>query len=457
MRRCIVAVAILLWLGACSANNNSIFRTYEVGDEKIGLIDAKQRAILSNKRKKTTRTDRRTTNVDTTEPESRKTEVVEESTTVQEPLTRFCVEPSPDVFTVLSSSLAVSGAFQSDAVSQSVAANLAAEISEAGATISRTQTIQTLRELMYRTCERYLNGAISEEEFSIQAGRDHRIVVSILAIEQLTNAVRPAPVAIAASSKANTAKDLVAINEQLSAARAGLKKKQDAAATSKQDAEKKQKAYEDLKQKQEEQKSGARPVTADDPAVNDEQVAEKKNMAQEAAKEAERNSAAAADAQVVVDGLEELLRSPSEVRVSGETAIRLAAAQAVPETVSDTVATAIGEIVQNNFDLDEVALFCIRYLGRTSKVQDVQEFCTEYVRAEKLELQERSQRLQATIQFTDDAGLSASYLSWLGMAGNRDKMVAFLQEAGVDRDPADLAFNADFRSLLQTAKRRFGF
>ena len=56
-----------------------------------------------------------------------------------------------------------------------------------------------LRELMFRTCERYLNGAYNDLEMSIQAIRDQRLMVSILAIEQITGAVTPKPVVIGAA------------------------------------------------------------------------------------------------------------------------------------------------------------------------------------------------------------------------------------------------------------------
>ncbi len=118
---------------------------------------------------------------------------------------RFCAEPSPDVFTVLgvaasgslnfglgadqSSSRALQGAFSS---------------TETGATIARTQTINMLREMMFRTCERYLSGAISGDEFPIIAARDQRIMVSILAIEQLTGSITPRGVAITAGGNAGT-------------------------------------------------------------------------------------------------------------------------------------------------------------------------------------------------------------------------------------------------------------
>lgn len=65
-------------------------------------------------------------------------------------------------------------------------------IAEAASTTERIQTINLLRESMYRTCERYLSGAINHESFVVQAGRDWRAMLAILAIEQLTLTAPPA-------------------------------------------------------------------------------------------------------------------------------------------------------------------------------------------------------------------------------------------------------------------------
>jgi hypothetical protein len=58
--------------------------------------------------------------------------------------------------------------------------------------------------MMYRTCERYLSGAITPDQFAIQAIRDQRMIVSVLAIEQLTGVVTPPTVVIRASGDAST-------------------------------------------------------------------------------------------------------------------------------------------------------------------------------------------------------------------------------------------------------------
>jgi ethanolamine utilization microcompartment shell protein EutL len=117
---------------------------------------------------------------------------------------RFCSAPSPDVFSVVAQSLAGGGTFGQAANPKSVEAalNLAFTSAEQGSTIPRTQTVNLLRELMFRTCERYLSGAYDESQVTIQAVRDQRLIVSILAIEQLTGVVAPKPVVVGATGSA---------------------------------------------------------------------------------------------------------------------------------------------------------------------------------------------------------------------------------------------------------------
>jgi hypothetical protein len=75
-------------------------------------------------------------------------------------------------------------------------------MSENASSIERSQTVNILRESMYRTCERYLSGAISKEEFIVQAARDQRTMVQVLAIEQLTGAARAQATALTTTAKA---------------------------------------------------------------------------------------------------------------------------------------------------------------------------------------------------------------------------------------------------------------
>jgi len=161
-----LAVVSLLLLNGC-ASLNSVHRTHQVKGSEIASIltvDAKQRHLLI-----------------VPEPDANK-------------VTRFrmCAEAAPDVFSAYASSL--SGNLGLGATERNAA--FANSMAETAATVERTQTINLLRESMYRTCERYLSGALNEDQFIIQAARDQKSMVAVLAIEQLTGAIRAKPTII---------------------------------------------------------------------------------------------------------------------------------------------------------------------------------------------------------------------------------------------------------------------
>lgn len=163
-RMAVVPLLIMLGLQGCSANFHTVFRRADIGsDQSIVTLDAKQRAIITHGDK-------------------------------------TCAEASPDVFAVIAQALSTGGSFSrsADPTSMQAALNVAFGTAEEGSTIPRTQTINMLRELMYRTCERTLNSDIGTLEMPIQAVRDQRLMVSILAIEQLTGTVTPRPVVVGA-------------------------------------------------------------------------------------------------------------------------------------------------------------------------------------------------------------------------------------------------------------------
>ncbi|HMP47027.1 MAG TPA: hypothetical protein PKD99_18170, partial [Sphingopyxis sp.] len=162
MIRNIVAAALLAagLLGGCTANQKAIHKIDRVTgkDATVISVDAKQRAIIAGPLlEKTT-----VTTVDGSPSQTTKI------TTQQR---RFCSEPSPDVYTVVAQALSVGGTFGQAADPKSIEAALNATFADAetGTNIARTQSLNLLREVMFRTCERYLNGAIGELEMSVQA------------------------------------------------------------------------------------------------------------------------------------------------------------------------------------------------------------------------------------------------------------------------------------------------
>lgn len=187
-------------LGGCAPN--SIYRQHsQPGKSPVAItVDAKQRLILSQ------------------------VESIMGTGKDKIAFRRFCAEPSPDAFSVLAQSASGGGSLGLDSTAKTLNAAIQAAFasSETGTTIPRTQTINMLREMMFRTCERYLSGAISKVEVPIIAIRDQRVMVSILAIEQLTGAVTPRPVIINASGSASTGQSTAEAMKLLAAARAEL-------------------------------------------------------------------------------------------------------------------------------------------------------------------------------------------------------------------------------------------
>ncbi len=194
--RCLTVVVLTTSIAGCA--NRAIFRHQPIDDGKptITTVDAKQRAVLSTVKS-------------------------------EQEIRRFCSEPSPDVFSVVAQAFSANGSLGKNADPSSVEAALGMAFSSAeqGSSIQRTQTINMLRELMFRTCERYLNGAYNELEMSIQAIRDQRLMVSILAIEQLTGAVTPKPVVIGATGTTSGAGDLAIVKFDDSAKAVGAAEK----------------------------------------------------------------------------------------------------------------------------------------------------------------------------------------------------------------------------------------
>ena len=103
-------------------------------------------------------------------------------------VTATCAEPSPDALTVLGASGGLS--FNGGAAGADKVVNLSGAFAENGAFVGlRTQSIQLLRDQLYRLCEGYASGAINDSEFKAMQRRFQSTVMGLLAIEQLTHPV----------------------------------------------------------------------------------------------------------------------------------------------------------------------------------------------------------------------------------------------------------------------------
>lgn len=174
------------------ANFNSIHRNLDligpgVAPEGVA-IDIKQRAIITNTRPGAT-------------------------PSVPGPYV-VCAEPSPDALSAYVSSLGATGiplpAPSTPTRRGQDPFNVAAVVGETSASVGlRTQSIQLLRDLLFANCLTYLNGASTNDQYYALQRRSQNITLGLLAIEQLTGAVKADQAALNTSGSAATGADNV--------------------------------------------------------------------------------------------------------------------------------------------------------------------------------------------------------------------------------------------------------
>lgn len=187
MRKPYVLLLPLIALTALStgcANFNSVFREFDADAGKSVMVDVKQRAIIA----------------------SRQTEGGKTSTII-------CAEPSPDALSAYAAELAAEGKLP-----EQTAVQLTAAFQESASFVGlRTQSIQLLRDSLYRLCEGYMSGALQKSQYDILMRRYQKYMVALLGIEQLTGTVRAPTVTITSQSAATAAQSLSALRSEIEA------------------------------------------------------------------------------------------------------------------------------------------------------------------------------------------------------------------------------------------------
>jgi hypothetical protein len=131
-----------------------------------------------------------------------------------------CAEPSPDAFSATSASASASTAFTFPTLlpggqtgNAGGGGGIAGGTSESAASIAmRTQTIQLLRDGLYRACEAYMNGAIDQNQYNIILLNIDKLMVTLLGIDAIGGTPKAPAVAISAvaprvSTNASASKD----------------------------------------------------------------------------------------------------------------------------------------------------------------------------------------------------------------------------------------------------------
>lgn len=190
---CVISVSMVM--SGCA-----FFNTYHNQDKVSSTgntsVDAKQRFLIYG-----------------SDPESTITKkyVDGQLTEVEGERLIYCAEPSPDALS------AFTAAFDLSAVKPEVAeAALRGTFGESAATIGiRTQSIQLLRDAMYRSCEAYLAGAISKPDFATLQKSYQKSMVTLVAIEQLARAVAPGQVMINTTADRTASQNIVELKKML--------------------------------------------------------------------------------------------------------------------------------------------------------------------------------------------------------------------------------------------------
>lgn len=129
-----------------------------------------------------------------------------------------CAEPSPDALSALAASLGLNLSL-SDAEQLAISQS----ISESTGTLGiRTVAIQALRDIMYRNCEAYALGGVSEIGIETLQRRFQSTMVAIIAIEQLTGAVRAPSIILSGSSSVGAAEEILELTNKAETVRKDL-------------------------------------------------------------------------------------------------------------------------------------------------------------------------------------------------------------------------------------------
>lgn len=189
----ILATTVVTMAGCANINTQS--RYFSGHQATAKTVDASQRAVFS-----VHKTYRKGTNS-------------------EKSWTAFCAEPSPDALVAYATSFGASAAVAGKAL------DLAVSQTQAAASIGlRTQTIQLLRDGMYRLCESYASGAIDDDDMPMLQRRYQNMMIGLLAIEQITGPVIARQASLSSSSAAAIGKSIAEISIALADGAAMLEK-----------------------------------------------------------------------------------------------------------------------------------------------------------------------------------------------------------------------------------------
>lgn len=254
----------------------------------------------------------------------------------------FCAEPSPDAISSLATEFAADAKYK-----DALATTLGFSQQEAASFVGlRTQTIQLLRDGMFRLCEGYLGGALSPSDYAWLSRRYQRNMVALLTIEQLTRVAQIPTIGQVSQGMASAARSAAAIQGDIEELDKDLTRLKD-----------------------EKAKIDAEKTDAEKLANGD----EKTKKLKEVQGRLDNSTAAIKRAEDVRAALIEGLKTARGVLVNGNTAVQVLANNADTRgQVSDAVAKEIARIAEKVLDQDDLPTLCFQVLdgSRTAATID---------------------------------------------------------------------------------------
>lgn len=245
----------------------------------------------------------------------------------------FCAEPSPDALSSVATELAADAKYK-----DALAATLGFSQQEAASFVGlRTQTIQLLRDGMFRLCEGYLGGALSPSDFAWLSRRYQRNMVALLTIEQLTRVAQAPTIGQAGQGMASASRSATAIQGNLEELDKDLTR------------------LKDEKAKIEAEKAEAEKLPAGD---------DKTKKLKEIQGRLDNNAAATKRVDELRAALLEGLKTARGILVNGSTTVQVLANNIDTRSqVSDVVAKEIAKIAVKVLDQDDLNTLCFQLLS----------------------------------------------------------------------------------------------
>jgi hypothetical protein len=295
---------------------------------------------------------------------------------------RYCAEPSPDALAAYAASLGLGAS-----VPGTGAGSGSSALSSAAASIGlRTQSIQLMRDALYRICEASNNGRINESDSAMLLRRSQDLTAVVVAVEQLTGAVIAQQAAVTTNAQASASASLVANQQLLAEMEKQVEEKQAAVdsaetalkeATTAQEKAKTDKATADANLAQTDNESNR--TAANNAKTN---LESKDRIVEIRKRDLEARKEQLADAKKVRDEVkaarDSALTNSNAATASNAQFSQSQQAKALDKAASEKIATVVGEMVKDVLNKDYTVDHCMTLLASATDKDNVAvQICAE--------------------------------------------------------------------------------